>query len=80
MGSRVYVYYGGREYSVAGERVDEVRSQIESVLATGTPGWLEVNFGEGQPNAAQLLLTPGVPLELHQVTAPTDAELDAPSS
>ena len=58
---RIDIYYGGEHYSVGKRRVEDLRAEIEAVLATGTY-WLEVNDGEGQMRTALLLLSPGVAL------------------
>lgn len=60
---RIDIYYGGEHYSVGKRRVEDLRTEIEAGLATGTY-WLEVNDGEGQMRTALLLLSPGVALAL----------------
>ena len=60
---RIDIFYGGEHYSVGGRRLDDLRQEIETGLASGLH-WLEVNDGEGMMRAAYLLMTPGVPLAI----------------
>jgi len=69
---RIHLYYDGFIYSVAGRELDELKSEIEQALTSGSPHWLKVNHGEGTLREAQLLIAPGVGLAL----SPMEAELE----
>jgi hypothetical protein len=57
---RINILYGGRQYSVSGRDVDEVKDEIRTAVASAVPIWLEVNIGEGKYKRADILLSPGV--------------------
>lgn len=58
---RIDIEYGGRQYSVGGRDLDDVLAEIEAALSQ-SPGWVNVNDGEGERRDALLMITPGVPL------------------
>ena len=62
---RITVRYGDRDYSIADRSLKEVQDEIIRIIESGRPGWLEVNYGEGRPTPASLLLTPGTGLMVH---------------
>ncbi|HEY8588219.1 MAG TPA: hypothetical protein VIL55_01575 [Naasia sp.] len=62
---RITVRYGDRDYSIADRSLEEVQDEIMAILESGRPGWLEVNYGEGRPTPAALLVTPGTGLMVH---------------
>ncbi|MFH8253214.1 hypothetical protein ACH3VR_22805 [Microbacterium sp. B2969] len=63
MGS-VQVSYGGEPYTVIDRRLSDVQQQIQDILTSGRPGWLEAVDGYGARAPYQLLITPGVHLSL----------------
>lgn len=63
MTKRTTIYYDGREYVVA-RTVDDVRSEIDAVLASGSPGWITINHGRGKLRPADILISPGVSIGL----------------
>lgn len=60
---RTTILYDGEEYVVA-HRSSEVKALIAKILATGEPGWLEVNRGRGQLQEAELLITQSTAISL----------------
>lgn len=72
MGDPVYVHYDGNRYAIAGRSIEELQREIDDALRSGGPRWLEVNYGEGRPALARILIAPGVSIALQQ-----DAEQDA---
>ncbi len=66
MGNPVYLHYDGGRYTVPGRTLEDIQGEISAALAAGEPYWMEVNYGEGRPSAARLLITPGVTLALQQ--------------
>jgi hypothetical protein len=61
---RINIDYAGNHYSVGNRDVDDLQKEIEAIVRSGEPGWLTVNHGEGVPQQARLLITPGVALAL----------------
>ncbi|RFA16616.1 hypothetical protein B7R22_03870 [Subtercola boreus] len=57
---RINIIYGGETYSIGDRELDDVLADIASGLAATEPQWLSVNYGEGVPRKALLLLTAGV--------------------
>jgi hypothetical protein len=57
---RINILYDGKQYSVSGRDVDEVKEEIRSAVESAVPTWLEVNVGEGKYKRADILLSPGV--------------------
>ena len=66
---RINLIYGGISYSVA-ERELAYKDEIAKAVTRGTPYWLQVNNGEGTPEQAHLLITPGTDLALLPISAP----------
>jgi hypothetical protein len=66
MGNPLYILYDGNRYTIAGRSMEEVEREIDEALAGGEPHWLEVNYGEGRPSRARILITPGAHLALQQ--------------
>lgn len=64
---RTYLHYGAESYVIGHVTEAEVRARIEEILATGAPGWLGVNYGEGQEQPASLLISPHVPIAVYEV-------------
>jgi hypothetical protein len=56
---RINILYGGKQYSISGRDVDEVKEEIRSAIGAGEPSWLEVNVGEGKFKRASILLSTG---------------------
>ncbi|MDO9396238.1 MAG: hypothetical protein Q7T71_06825 [Herbiconiux sp.] len=57
---RINILYAGKQYSISGQDIDELKEQIRSAVESAVPTWLEVNVGEGRYQRADILLTPGV--------------------
>lgn len=70
MGNPVYVLYDGNRYSIPGRSLDEIQSELDEALASGTPYWLGVNYGEGRPSQARILIAPGAAIALQQDNEP----------
>ena len=70
MGNPVYLHYDGTRYSIAGRSIEEIQRESTEALAAGTPYWLEVNYGEGRPSQARVLIHPGVTVGLQQDDEP----------
>jgi hypothetical protein len=66
---RTTILYDGNEYVVA-RHAEELRAQIDAILATGTPGWLRVNHGRGMLQPADLLIAPGTSIGLVDTSDP----------
>jgi hypothetical protein len=67
---RVNIMYDGAQYSVGQADVEALKAAIEEAFATGTPRWITVNFGEGRPQPADLLVGPGIPVSI--IPIPSD--------
>ena len=61
---RVNIMYGGNQYSVGQADVDLIKQEIEAAHTGGGPRWIVVNYGEGRPQPAELLVGPGIPISL----------------
>lgn len=61
---RIDVLYDGGSYSIGGRELQEVRAEIEAILRSEKPGWLKVNYGEGKPQPAELLIAAGCRISL----------------
>jgi hypothetical protein len=61
---RIQVVYDGLQYSIGQEDYEQLKSTIEEVVASGNPGWIRVNQGEGTPRAAELLITSATSIAL----------------
>jgi len=57
---RVEIDYLGKPYSLPNTTAEHVRTEIKNGLEKNKPFWLRVNSGEGKPQAVDLLITPGV--------------------
>lgn len=69
---RVNILYDGAQYSVGQADVDAIKQAIEEAHASGTARWIRVNFGEGRPQPADLLIGPGIPVSI--IPIPSDDE------
>ena len=69
---RVNILYDGAQYSVGQADVDAIKQAIEEAHAAGTARWIRVNFGEGRPQPADLLIGPGIPVSI--IPIPSDDE------
>jgi hypothetical protein len=67
--TRTTIHYDGEEYVVA-RRADEIKGEVDAILASGAPGWLRVNHGRGQLRVADILITPGTPIGLIDTSDP----------
>jgi hypothetical protein len=61
---RIEILYDGNQYSVGGRELEELQATIAEGIAGGAPFWLEVNFGEGRPQRALLMITAATSLAL----------------
>jgi hypothetical protein len=66
---RINILYAGKQYSISGRDVDELKEQIRSAVEASVPTWLEVNVGEGRYKRADILLTPGVDIAVIGIDA-----------
>ena len=57
---RINILYGGKQYSISGRDVDDVKEEIRSASAGSEPTWYEVNVGEGRFKRASILLGTGI--------------------
>jgi hypothetical protein len=57
---RINILYGGKQYSISGRDVDEVKEEIRRAVESAVPTWYEVNIGEGKFKRADILLTSGI--------------------
>jgi hypothetical protein len=73
---RVNIMYGGAQYSVGQADVAAIKAAIEEAHATGTPRWITVNFGEGRPQPADLLVGPGIPVSIIPIPSDDDVPGD----
>jgi len=61
---RVNIMYDGHQYSVGQADVEAIKREIEASHTSGGPRWIIVNYGEGRPQPAELLVGPGIPISL----------------
>lgn len=71
---RIELVYGGAKYTIAYRDIADVQQEIGNALNIGEPHWLQVNSGEGIPEPAYLLISPGIPVALLDVMETTTAE------
>jgi hypothetical protein len=69
---RVNIHYDGAQYSVGHADVEAIKQAIEEAHATGTARWIRVNFGEGRPQPADLLVGPGIPVSIIPIPSDDD--------
>ncbi|MFB2554642.1 hypothetical protein [Herbiconiux liangxiaofengii] len=69
MVKRINILYAGKQYSVSGRDLDELKEEIRSAVETAVPTWLEVNVGEGKYKRADILLSPGVDIAVIGIDA-----------
>jgi hypothetical protein len=67
---RVNILYDGAQYSVGQADVEAIKAEIEQAHVAGRARWITVNFGEGRPQPADLLVGPGIPVSI--VPIPSD--------
>ncbi|MCS5718159.1 hypothetical protein N1027_08415 [Herbiconiux sp. CPCC 205763] len=66
---RINILYDGKQYSVSGRDVDEMKEEIRAAVESAVPTWLEVNVGEGKYKRADILLTPGITIAVIGIDA-----------
>jgi hypothetical protein len=66
---RINILYGGKQYSISGRDIEEVKEQIRSAVEAPVPSWLEVNVGEGRFKRADILLSAGVDIAVIGIDA-----------
>jgi hypothetical protein len=74
---RVNIMYGGAQYSVGQADVEAIKSAIEEAYATNSARWITVNYGEGRPQPADLLVGPGIPVSIIPIPSDDDVPGDA---
>ncbi|MGR0220932.1 hypothetical protein [Agromyces sp. ZXT2-6] len=74
---RVNIMYGGAQYSVGQADVEAIKAAIEEAFATNSPRWIRVNFGEGRPQPADVLVGPGIPVSIIPIPSDDDVAGDA---
>ena len=67
--NRIDIVYDGKPYSLGGRSVESLQVEIDGALTAGLPYWLRVNSGEGRFEDAYLLIAPGIPVTMVNVTA-----------
>jgi len=67
---RVNILYDGAQYSVGQADVEAIKAEIEQAHVAGRARWITVNFGEGRPQPADILVGPGIPVSI--VPIPSD--------
>lgn len=66
---RIDIGYNGQVYSVGEIGYEELKARIIAA-AQGPYEWLTVNYGEGRPQVADILIGPGIPISLLPVPDP----------
>jgi hypothetical protein len=66
--NRIDISYGGKPYSISGLSLEEFQSEVSHAATTSTPYWLKVNAHEGRVEDAYLLIAPGIPIAIINVT------------
>ncbi|MEV1129988.1 hypothetical protein [Agromyces sp. NPDC049794] len=61
---RIAIIYGGREFSIGQQDFDRMKSDVEAAHRDGRSVWVRVNYGEGRPQPADILVGPGIPIAL----------------
>ena len=77
---RVNIMYGGNQYSVGQADVELIKREIEAAHTAGGPRWITVNYGEGRPQPAELLVGPGIPISVIPIPgdpAPDEGQVSA---
>jgi hypothetical protein len=75
--NRIDVVYGGRPYTVGGRTLESLQDVIAQAAASGAPYWLKVRAGEGRVEDAFLLIAPGIPIAVIDVTSNSPADTAA---
>jgi hypothetical protein len=73
---RVNIMYDGAQYSVGQADVEAIKAAIEEAHASGSARWITVNFGEGRPQPAELLVGPGIPVSIIPIPSDDDVPGD----
>lgn len=76
---RVHVIYGGVTYTLARTTADEVKATLDEGLRSGDPVWLTVNSGEGKPQPVEILVAPGIPIAVADVSTDDNEIPEVPS-
>ncbi|MCU1404427.1 MAG: hypothetical protein JWQ43_730 [Glaciihabitans sp.] len=71
---RIDINYDGGHYTLAKRDLNEVKAQILEGVASGKPYWLQVNYGEGSYQPAELLINVGASIVLIGVDPPASDE------
>jgi hypothetical protein len=66
--TRIDIIYGGKPYSVAADSLDTLQTELSQAALTANPYWLKVNTGEGRIEDAYLLIAPGIPIAIINVS------------
>lgn len=70
--AHIEVIYAGATYSIVNRDIDEVQREIEGILQTGGPGWIEAYDGHGSRIPSRLLISPGIGVALASLTGADD--------
>ncbi|KHK98739.1 hypothetical protein LK09_07420 [Microbacterium mangrovi] len=60
----VEMLFGGQSFTIAGRSVADVQAEIDGILLSGMPGWVQAYDGHGGRSQSLLLITPGVSVAL----------------
>jgi hypothetical protein len=63
----VEVIYAGQTFTIPRRSLADVQSEIDTILLSGVPGWIQVYDGHGARVPTHLLLGPGVPIALAEI-------------
>lgn len=66
--NRIEIVYGGRPYSIGGRSLEDFQHEVSQATLTSTAYWLKVNAHEGRVEDAYLLIAPGIPIAIINVT------------
>ncbi|WP_344378501.1 hypothetical protein [Agromyces tropicus] len=70
------ILYDGVHYSVGEADLEAIKQAIEQAHERGVADWITVNFGEGRPQPAQLLVGRGIPISIVPIPSDDPAEQD----
>jgi hypothetical protein len=71
--TRSVIIYDGVDYIVA-RTAESIKQEVEQILASGEPGWMRVNHGQGRLQVADLLIQAGVGLSVLETADPADRD------
>lgn len=65
----VELTYGGQAYTIVGRTLQSVLDEVDGILLSGTPGWIQAFDGHGASVPTALLITAGAHVALTQLPA-----------